>query len=88
MALDAAFHSLSDWSKEVARNGIESMPKIGFSLACAEIRRSPIGAWPVWTARLMSLPANSEPPGWVTISSLPPVPSVTHLANLAPFSEW
>jgi hypothetical protein len=36
----------------------------------------------------MSLPLNRAPFGWVTISTAPPVASVTHWPNWAAFSEW
>ena len=84
----AACHSLSDASKEVARNGIESTPKIALSFWCADNNRSPAGAWPVCTARLISLPLNSEPPPWTTISSLPPVATLTASAKALPFWVW
>ena len=84
----AICHSFSDASNDVARNGTESMPKIGFSFSCADSSRSPIGACPVWTARLISLPLNSEPPPWTTISSLPPVAMPTASANSLPFWVW
>jgi hypothetical protein len=84
----AAFQSLSEAAKEEARKGTESMPYNGFSLACAEISRSPIGACPVCTARLMSLPLNSEPPGCSAISILPPVAVLTQAAKSLAFSEW
>ena len=47
-----------------------------------------MGAWPVRTARKISSPLNSEPLGWVTISSLPPVFCLTISANLTAVSEW
>ena len=72
----------------MARNGTLSTPKIGLSFWCADNSRSPIGAWPVCTARLMSLPENSEPLPWMTSSKAPPVPSVTHSAKALPFSVW
>ena len=67
----------------VARKGRASISKIGSSLASAEIRRSPIGAWPVRTARKISSPLNRDPPGWVTTSSSPPEFCVTSSANAA-----
>ena len=74
-------------SKEVARNGNASISKSGLSLPSAEISRSPIGACPVRMARKISPPLNSEPPGWVTISILPPLFLFTIFANFAAFLE-
>ncbi len=49
---------------------------------------SPICAWPACTARLISLALNSEPLAWTVILSLPPVASLTSLANCWMFSVW
>ena len=84
----AACQSFSEASKEVTRKGTESKPNTAFSFWCAESRRSPMGAWPVWTARLISLPLNSEPPPWTTISSAPPVATPTASAKALPFWVW
>ena len=88
MAGFAASQSLAEAAKSVARNGTESKPNTAFSLACADISRSPIGACPVCTARLMSLPLNSEPLPWTTISTAPPVRSRDVRRKRLAFSVW
>jgi hypothetical protein len=57
-----------------------------FSFWWAESRRSPIGTCPVCTARLISLPLNSEPPLCTTMVNLPPVANVTASAKALTFS--
>jgi hypothetical protein len=84
----AASQSFAESSKLVARNGTESIPKIAFSFWWALRRRSPIGAWPVCTARLMSLPLNSEPPPWTVMVISPPVAEPTQRAKALPVSVW
>ena len=83
---DAA-HSFFASGNEVARNGTTSMPKIGLSFSRIEIRISPVCAWPVATARLISGPLNSDAPAWTEIVSLPPVASATSLAKMPMFSR-
>ena len=88
MVGSAAAQSLSESSKLVARNGIESMPKTAFSFWWALSRRSPIGACPVCTARLISLPLKSEPPAWTVMVISPPVAVPTHSAKALPVWLW
>ena len=57
-------------------------------MAWADSSRSPMGAWPVWTARLMSPPEKSEPLGWVWMSTSPPVASRTQSAKPCAVSVW
>ena len=72
---------------DVAKIGKESISSKGSSLPNADINLSPIGACPVLTALKISPPLNTDPPGCVTIVSLPPLFSVTFFANSVAFAE-
>ena len=84
----AAASSFFASAKLVARNGTTSMPNTGSSFSWSEISTSPICAWPVATARLISGALNSEALPCTVIASLPPVAASTSLANWMRFSVW
>ena len=75
-------------AKLVARKGMTSAPKIGSSFSWIDSSTSPICAWPVITARLISGALNSEAPGWTVMTSSPLVASVTSLAKAARLTLW
>ena len=82
-----AWYSFIESGKLVAMNGTTSMPKIGCSFSWIESRISPIWAWPVATARLMSGALNSDALACTWICSLPPVAAPTAFANRTRFCE-
>ena len=67
---------------------MESNAKRGDSFASTEISSSPIGTWPVCTARLISGILIREPLEWTLIVSLPPVAFATSCANWTTFFVW